>query len=1002
MAKTISELRNQSIQVRDASAAGENTATRVGTVLNDIVGHIEDYENTQSSNNSSQDAKIEGVKSSLNAEIARAKTEESNLSTQIDTERTERQAAVSREETARIQADNDEKQARINADNAEQDARIKADNDEKTARENADITLRTMIQTEVSNRQIAVKQEEIRAMAAELANTQAIEDETTRATTAEAAETARATAEEERLQREIDNTNTNVETLEDKVNSNHGHFSDEVARLDLTDNEIKADLEAEKARATAAENANAQAIADENARATTEEERLQGEIDNTNTDLYTLNDRVNLNQGQLTELENTLYSRTFERDNLPAYNAMEYNAKIPIGRRVKNDGEIELLLATDSDYTNRHDISVGSTWTTTVEINYIQALADAGNAKLVVIGQVDDIKTLNQIVPTIQQIPSIQSYIDKDEKETKQFRGVSYNGTGTEYFRITTTAKIPIGTKFINNGVTIILADDLDFTHRKDISKGEIWVSTFEVNVISLSQFSGDYDIHTYPGYIDGVVRDAVFNTKNYGDNTITTKKIDFIVSKNLVNTNDPDIAIGKYLSSDGSLSTNSIYNTTGFIMVKPNTTYSVKSSNDGIGSRFVVQYNESKVPTGTFYNDASIKTITTGSNVRFIRVTFYAEVWNVAQVTEGEQPMPFTPYRIILDSQQVGIDADAIPNGSITREKLAFTPSEESTFKAFSVNGTLAQNEALTTPRVSISKNMAIIAKIDGEIESVNVGVSIGGYYGRYINLTPTEIKVYSGSASNLDNTFEHGLTLGETTIILISRDLGLATLKLFNNNGEVYECSFPWGVSSGDVKLVNIGNGSIDGYLSFMPRDINEKIWLFGDSYFSYESTERWLYYLLNYGYKTNLINAMGGESTIHAIAALNNLISLGAKPKYIVWCMGMNDGDDGQTPNSIWLTNTQTMLDICEQNNILPILATIPTVPARNHTKKTEWVRNSGYRYIDFAKAVEVDGTTYWKGWGTTTAMLSSDEVHPTAYGAKALASAAFAGCPELTIV
>ena len=42
MAKTISELRNQSIQVRDASAAGENTATRVGTVLNDIAGHIED------------------------------------------------------------------------------------------------------------------------------------------------------------------------------------------------------------------------------------------------------------------------------------------------------------------------------------------------------------------------------------------------------------------------------------------------------------------------------------------------------------------------------------------------------------------------------------------------------------------------------------------------------------------------------------------------------------------------------------------------------------------------------------------------------------------------------------------------------------------------------------------------------------------------------------------------------------------------------------------------
>lgn len=303
MAKTISELRNQSIQVRDASAAGENTATRVGTVLNDIVGHIEDYENTQSSNNSSQDAKIEGVKSSLNAEIARAKTEESNLSTQIGTERTERQAAVSREETARIQADNDEKTARMAADNAEQDARIKADNDEKTARENADITLRTMIQTEVSNRQIAVKQEEIRAMAAEAANAQAIEDETARAMAAEEAETSRATAEEQRLQDEIDNTNTNVETLEDKVNSNHDHLTDEVARLDTKDIEIKADLEAESVRATAAEKANADNIA-KNAEAITDEVARAQKVELANTTAIAKNkEDIAKNADKISELE---------------------------------------------------------------------------------------------------------------------------------------------------------------------------------------------------------------------------------------------------------------------------------------------------------------------------------------------------------------------------------------------------------------------------------------------------------------------------------------------------------------------------------------------------------------------------------------------------------------------------------------------------------------------------------------------------------------------------
>lgn len=55
--------------------------------------------------------------------------------------------------------------------------------------------------------------------------------------------------------------------------------------LETTDNEIKADLKAETARATK------------------EEELLQDEIDNTNTALSTLDDKVNLNQGQLAELE---------------------------------------------------------------------------------------------------------------------------------------------------------------------------------------------------------------------------------------------------------------------------------------------------------------------------------------------------------------------------------------------------------------------------------------------------------------------------------------------------------------------------------------------------------------------------------------------------------------------------------------------------------------------------------------------------------------------------
>lgn len=41
MAKTIDELKAQSAEVKDATVVGENTATRVGTLFNDIVEHIE-------------------------------------------------------------------------------------------------------------------------------------------------------------------------------------------------------------------------------------------------------------------------------------------------------------------------------------------------------------------------------------------------------------------------------------------------------------------------------------------------------------------------------------------------------------------------------------------------------------------------------------------------------------------------------------------------------------------------------------------------------------------------------------------------------------------------------------------------------------------------------------------------------------------------------------------------------------------------------------------------
>ena len=118
---------------------------------------------------------------------------------------------------------------------------------------------------------------------------------------------------------------------------------------------------------------------------------------------------------------------------------------------------------------------------------------------------------------------------------------------------------------------------------------------------------------------------------------------------------------------------------------------------------------------------------------------------------------------------------------------------------------------------------------------------------------------------------------------------------------------------------------------------------------------------------------------------------------KPKYIVWCLGMNDGSDSKSaPSSAWVTGRDTVINVCKRYGATPIFATIPTVPGINHEQKNTWVRSSGYRYIDFAKAVGADENGDWY-----SGMLSDDEVHPTAQGARALYGRVLTDFPEIMV-
>ena len=177
MAKTIEQLKAQSAEVKNASVIGENTATRVGSLFNDIVEHVEAYEAGQAQKDTEQST-------SINAETTRATAAETTLSERINQEVTDRKAM---DETIGVQLSSEIERAKgmelgISTKlNDEIERAQEAENDlheqitsEAEAR---DLAINSEAQARTQNDQLlsqAIAAEQERAEAAEQANAQGI------------------------------------------------------------------------------------------------------------------------------------------------------------------------------------------------------------------------------------------------------------------------------------------------------------------------------------------------------------------------------------------------------------------------------------------------------------------------------------------------------------------------------------------------------------------------------------------------------------------------------------------------------------------------------------------------------------------------------------------------------------------------------------------------------------------------------------------------------------
>ena len=330
-----------------------------------------------------------------------------------------------------------------------------------------------------------------------------------------------------------------------------------------------------------------------------------------------------------------------------------------------------------------------------------------------------------------------------------------------------------------------------------------------------------------------------------------------------------------------------------------------------------------------------------------------------------------------------------AIDELSVVQKRLYGKGFEQTT-------GDLADGESLTLDATNCKKNnvFSFMAKID-TFDSILVGQGFETYSGAWVEITDTKLIVHNYAQSDTAVEYTHGLTISDYIYVQIFVGTAKADIAIFSNGSSFKQTNANWFGCAGDYFAKSDGSTLTDCVFTWSSADFRKSVWVFGDSYVGLNNVKRWATQLKNAGFADNvLINGYAGEASAAAITALTNALELG-KPQKLVWCMGMNDGaDSGDTPSANYSAGIAQVEALCAANGIELIYATIPSVPNQSNEAKNAYVRGTGKRFIDFAKAVGAAANGTWY-----TGMLDEDNVHPSEPGAIALYHRAIADCPEL---
>lgn len=314
----------------------------------------------------------------------------------------------------------------------------------------------------------------------------------------------------------------------------------------------------------------------------------------------------------------------------------------------------------------------------------------------------------------------------------------------------------------------------------------------------------------------------------------------------------------------------------------------------------------------------------------------------------------------------------------------------------------TLSANDALIcAERIDNKKNCSYIVWANFDIfDTLTVAHGYTSFGDSYIVVDNSDIVAYyyNGSQPVEMGRYAHGLIISD--FVQVNIKVGntnnlRAVVSVMTSTGMFTQSNVPFGGCNGDI-FMSATMLMTNVKMQYILDDMKTDVYLFGDSYTSLGDPNRYPYQLMEQGYNDFLISGYSGASSSGEIVSFRNILAVHT-PKYLIWALGMNDADNESTYNVSWKTCLDEVIATCKEKGIELILATIPNTPSISNYYKNDFVRNSGYRYIDFAKAVGADeiGSTWYEN------MLSSDKVHPALLGAKALASRFLIDVPEVIV-